>query len=100
MDGPRRLPGPELAPPALVALWSAGVTADGEIGDSDPVVALQDALRRYRPDEVIVSTHPPGRSNWLEKGVVEKARAVAAPLPVFHVVAGGVAARAFKPAAV
>ena len=85
---------------SLFALWSAGVTADGEIGDSDPVVALQDALRRYRPDEVIVSTHPPGRSNWLEKGVVEKTRALAAPLPVFHVVADGVAAGALKPAVV
>ena len=76
---------------SLIALWSEGVAADGEIGDSDPVVALQDGLARYRPNEVIVSTHPPGRSNWLEKGVVEKARAVAAPLPVFHVVADGVA---------
>jgi hypothetical protein len=84
---------------SLLALWSKGISAEGEIGDSDPVVALQDGLARYRPDEVIVSTHPPGRSNWLEKGVVEKACALAAPLPVFHVVATGVEARALRPAA-
>jgi hypothetical protein len=84
---------------SLVALWSEEIAASGEIGDADPVVALQDGLARYRPDEVIVSTHPPGRSNWLEKGVVEKARALAAPLPVFHVVASGVATGALKPAA-
>ena len=74
---------------SLVALWSEEIAASGEIGDADPVVALQDGLARYGPSEVIVSTHPPGRSNWLEKGVVEKARALAAPLPVFHVVATG-----------
>jgi hypothetical protein len=85
---------------SLFALWSEGLAADGEIGDSDPVVALQDGLARHRPDEVIVSTHPHGRSNWLEEGVVEKAGALAAPLPVFHVVAAGVAAGAFQPAAV
>lgn len=84
---------------SLLALWSGGIAAEGEIGDSDPVVALQDGLARYRPDEVIVSTHPPGRSNWLEKGVVERTRALAAPLPVFHVVASGVEARALSPAA-
>jgi hypothetical protein len=84
---------------SLLALWSEGIAAEGEIGDSDPVVALQDGLARYRPDEVIVSTHPPGRSNWLEKGVVEKACALAAPLPVFHVVATGVEGRALRSAA-
>ena len=47
---------------------------DGEIGDGDPIQAIADAIRTFRPDELILSTHPEGRSHWLERGVVEKAR--------------------------
>jgi hypothetical protein len=36
-------------------------------------------------DEVMISTHPPGRSNWLERDVVARARA-RHPLPIEHVV--------------
>ena len=79
---------------SLMELWAEGLDAVGEVGDSDPVVALRDALAKHSPDEVIVSTHPPGRSNWLERDVVGKARTLCGPIPVFHVVAGGVAAAA------
>jgi hypothetical protein len=34
---------------------------------------------------VIISTHPPERSRWLEQGVVERAERDV-PLPVAHVV--------------
>lgn len=72
---------------SLLALWREGLAASGVVGDSDPIVALRDALAAYAPDEVIVSTHPPGRSNWLEKNVVERAQALCCPVPVFHIVA-------------
>ena len=70
---------------SLARLRDAGVTAHGEIGDGDPLQALEDALRIFPADEVVVSTHPPGRSNWLEQGVVEQAR-MRFDLPVAHVV--------------
>jgi len=44
-------------------------------GDTTPMTAVEDELRRYPADELIVSTHPPGRSNWLESGLVQRARA-------------------------
>ena len=56
------------------SLAAAGVEARGEIGDADPVQAIDDALRTFGADEIVISTHPPGRSNWLEKGVIERAR--------------------------
>ena len=59
---------------SLAAMRAAGIEATGEIGDGDPIQAIEDALRTFRPDELIISTHPPGRSHWLERGVVEKAR--------------------------
>ena len=53
---------------------AAGLRAEGEIGDGDPIQAIEDAIRTFQPDELILSTHPAGRSHWLERGVVEKAR--------------------------
>jgi hypothetical protein len=67
------------------AIAAAGLDVRGEVGDSDPNVAIEDALRGFPADEVIVSTHPPERSRWLERGVVEKAR-TEIDLPITHVV--------------
>jgi hypothetical protein len=71
---------------SLAALARDGIVTDGVVGDADPVVALADGLRMFRAHEVIVSTHPPGRSNWLERDVIGRARTVS-PVPVTHVVA-------------
>ena len=70
---------------SLVSMRAAGLEAGGEIGDGDPIQAIEDGVRTFRPDELVISTHPPGRSHWLERGVVEKARE-RFELPVTHVV--------------
>lgn len=70
---------------SLGRLQEAGVSARGEIGDGDPLQALEDALRVFPADEIVVSTHPPGRSHWLEQGVVEQAR-LRYDVPITHVV--------------
>ena len=69
----------------LEQLRAAGVNARGEIGDPDPLQAIEDALRTFGPDEIVISTHPEGRSHWLEKGVVRNAEARFA-VPITHVV--------------
>jgi hypothetical protein len=69
----------------LRMLQEAGLKASGEVGDSDPNMALEDALRRFPADEIVIETHPPGRSKWLEQDVVEKARSDIG-LPVTHIV--------------
>lgn len=71
---------------SLATLEAAGIRARGEIGDEDPIQAIEDALHTFSPDEVIVSTHPPGRSSWLEQRVVERARERFPGVPVTHVV--------------
>ncbi len=70
---------------SLAALAAAGVRVRGEVGDADPLQAIEDGLRTFGADEIIVSTHPPGRSNWLERNVVERARELY-DLPITHVV--------------
>jgi GABA permease len=75
----------------LGRLASVGIEATGVVGDGDPLVAVDDAVRTFGPDEIVISTHPPGRSNWLEKGVVETVQA-RYDVPVTHVVVGGLTA--------
>jgi hypothetical protein len=70
---------------SLERLAALGISARGEVGDSEPLQAIEDALRTFGADEVILSTHPPGRSNWLEKGVVRGARE-RFDVPITHVV--------------
>jgi len=69
----------------LARLASVGIEARGEVGDGDPLVAVDDAVRTFGPNEIVLSTHPPGRSNWLERGVVESVQAHY-DVPVTHVV--------------
>jgi len=70
---------------SLAQLAETGVEARGEIGDGDPLQAIEDALRTFGADEIIISTHPEGRSNWLERDIVKKARERFA-VPIKHVV--------------
>jgi len=70
---------------SLKHLEEAGIHARGAVGDTDPVRAMGDALFEFDADEIIISTHPPGRSNWMEKGVVDRARAET-DIPITHVV--------------
>ena len=70
---------------SLGAMRAAGLQVEGEIGDGDPIQAIEDAVRTFQPDELVISTHPEGRSHWLERGVVEKAGERFA-IPITHVV--------------
>jgi hypothetical protein len=70
---------------SLQAIDEAGLRARGAVGDSDPNVAIEDALAHFPADEILISTHPPDRSRWLEHGVVRRARDEIA-LPVSHVI--------------
>jgi hypothetical protein len=84
-EGPARADAQKRLERSLAALREAGIEARGEVGDADPLQAVSDSLRTFGADEIIISTHPAGRSNWLEKGVVSAARQRFA-VPITHVV--------------
>jgi rubrerythrin len=67
-------------------LEGAGVPANGRVGDANPLVAIEDALREFPTDEIVIATHPPDQSTWLERDVVHEARQRFAPMLVTHVV--------------
>jgi len=60
--------------------------AHPHVGDSDPLQAIEDALRQWGADEVIVVTPPDDEATWLESGLSERAQERFA-VPVTHVVA-------------
>jgi nucleotide-binding universal stress UspA family protein len=70
---------------SLTRLREVGIDAKGEVGDGEPLQAMEDALRLFGADEIIISTHPEGRSHWLERGIVAAARERFA-VPITHVV--------------
>ena len=70
---------------SVAELERLGIDAHGEVGDADPVQAIEDALRTFDADLIVISTHPEGRSNWLERGVVTSARD-RFEIPITHVV--------------
>jgi hypothetical protein len=47
--------------------WAAeqGFAAKGEVGDPDAMVAIEDELRDFGADEVIITRHPRERTSWL-----------------------------------
>ncbi len=67
------------------ASCARGISAHGEVGDSDPTVAIADALANFAATEIVIATHPAGQSNWLERGLIENASA-RFDIPITHLV--------------
>jgi len=73
---------------ATTLAWAAaeGLDASGTVGDPNVALgAIEDELRLSGADEVIISTYPAGKSNWLETGIVERLRDEL-EIPVTHVI--------------
>jgi hypothetical protein len=70
---------------ALSWAQAEGLEASGKVGDPNAALgAIEDELRVFAADEVIISTYPAGMSNWLETGIVQRLRDEL-DLPVTHV---------------
>jgi GABA permease len=69
----------------LGILRGEGLKADGELGDHRPLHAMDDAVRAFKPDLIVISTHPEERSQWLRQDIVERARSKYG-LPIRHIV--------------
>ncbi len=63
----------EVAERAAAGAGPADVV-ETEVGDPDPVQAIEDALRTFPADEVIVVAPPGEEANWLEKDAGAEAR--------------------------
>ena len=54
-------------------LVEEGIDAAGDTGESDVLLAIQDALATFDADEVVLFVREGGKANWLEEGVAEQA---------------------------
>lgn len=78
----------EVAEETVERMDEEGVDAAGDTGESDPLLAIQDALQTFAADEIVLVTHPEGDQNWLEEGVVDEARERFSDQAVRHFVVG------------
>jgi hypothetical protein len=63
----------EIAGQAEQAAEPEAARIEVEVGDSDPVQAIEDALRIFPAEEVLVVTHGGDDASWLEKDTAEEA---------------------------
>jgi hypothetical protein len=61
-----------------------GIAVSGRVGDSDPVVAIEDQLAEFDADEIVIVTQPESEAAWLEGDLFERARRKFEP-PITHV---------------
>jgi GABA permease len=70
----------------LEILRADGLHAEGALGDHRPLTALNAAVGEFKPDRIVISTHPEVHSAWLRHDVVDKARVEYPAIPVRHIV--------------
>ena len=69
---------------ALEKFRAEGLEVEGEVGDSDPIAAVQDACNFGKFDEIVISTLPQRASKWLKLDLPSKTER-ATGLPVTHI---------------
>jgi hypothetical protein len=70
---------------SLGEIRRTGAEVTGEVGESDPTLAIEDALQTFPADEILIATHPDDEARWLEDEAFERARERFEP-PITHVV--------------
>lgn len=69
---------------AVERFRAEGLTVEGQLGDGDPIAAVQDAVNFHEFDEAIVSTLPARASKWLKMDLPTRVERTTG-LPVTHV---------------
>jgi hypothetical protein len=75
----------EIAAAAERAVEPEARAVETEVGDPDPVQAIEDALRQFPAEEVLVVTRPGDEAGWLEQDAAEEA-SERFGVPVTHLV--------------
>ena len=74
----------------LDQLREAGVEAEGEVGDSDPIQAISDEIQKFHPDQILIVGHRDEDGAFAEQGLLEQVqRDVELPVTELFVEAGG-----------
>jgi NADH dehydrogenase len=67
-------------------LASGNVEAEGTVGDDTPVTLVEDHVRAFRPDHLLVALRSPEHAAWQERGLLEDIAASSRiPMTVFEI---------------
>jgi hypothetical protein len=72
----------------LEELRGAGLDADGEVGDADPMIAIGDEIEKLHPDQIFIVGHRDEDGAFAERGLLEEAERDL-DLPVTELVVAG-----------
>jgi hypothetical protein len=62
-----------------------GIPATGTIGADDPLVALEDAVRSFGPDHLLIALRSRTQSDWQERGLLDRIEErIAIPVTAFR----------------
>jgi hypothetical protein len=63
-----------------------GASVRGEVGDDTPMTALDDVMRRFRPDHILIALRSSDHDAWQEQGLLDDVRrAFHIPMTVFEI---------------
>jgi len=73
----------------LGQLEEVGSEAKGEVGSDDPLEAIADGVRDFRPDHLLIALRAGEKAGWQEKGLLDRIHErFALPMTVFSVSGG------------
>jgi hypothetical protein len=71
---------------AQVETLAPDAAAAGSVGDETPLSAFADAVRRFRPDHILIALRASDHSAWQERHLVDRVReSFHIPLTVFEI---------------
>lgn len=56
----------------LGQLGEIGSEARGQVGADDPILAIEDAIRDFAPDHLLIALRPEDQADWQEQGLLEE----------------------------
>lgn len=63
-----------------------GASVRGEVGDDTPMTALDDVMRQFRPDHILIALRSVDHDAWQERGLLDEVRrAFHIPMTVFEI---------------
>jgi hypothetical protein len=70
-------------------LADADTEMSGEVGADDPMLAFEDALRKFDADHILLALRPEDEADWQERGLLDQlGERFGLPTTVFEVGAG------------
>lgn len=73
----------------LEDMTGLGLSATGEVGDEDQLLAIEDALAGFQADAIVLVTRVPEARNWRERPLIANAARFNLPVKGVHVTPDG-----------